>query len=177
MYRLINWFFLFSFIGYLLECVVLTYENIHLVFNRGFGHGPFCVIYGVGAAGALILLEPVSHSPVRLYLFSMIMATAIELFTGHVMVKLFGTFWWDYSRKPFNYKGMICLESSIAWGFLGILFFRFLNGLVFSIVDRIPEPFGGVVAGSLLFFYIGDFIYTMDHQLKKRKDTDRFKRL
>ena len=40
-YYMINWFFLCSLLGYLLECVVLTYENRTPVLNRGFGHGPF----------------------------------------------------------------------------------------------------------------------------------------
>ena len=45
----INWFFLYSFLGYLLECIVLTVEYKRPVVDRGFGHGPFCVIYGFGA--------------------------------------------------------------------------------------------------------------------------------
>ena len=51
-YYMINWFFLCSLLGYLLECVVLTWENHTPVLNRGFGHGPFCIIYGFGALGA-----------------------------------------------------------------------------------------------------------------------------
>ena len=60
---------------------------------------------GFGALGASILLKPVSDSYVELYLASMIMATLMELFTASVMIHLFGSFWWDYSEKPFNYKG------------------------------------------------------------------------
>ena len=37
----INWFFLYSFLGYLLECIVLTVEYKRPVVDRGFGHGPF----------------------------------------------------------------------------------------------------------------------------------------
>ena len=118
-YHTINWFFAFSFIGYLLECTVLSYENRRPVLNRGFGHGPFCVIYGFGALGACLILEPLAGQPVELYFASVVMATSMELVTAHIMIKLFGAFWWDYSQKPFNYKGIICLESSIAWGFLG----------------------------------------------------------
>ncbi len=129
-YHRINCFFLFSFLGYLLECAVLSYENKRPVFNRGFGHGPFCIIYGFGSVGASVLLSPFIDSPVRLYFASMVMATFMELVTAYMMIKLFGSFWWDYSRKPFNYKGIICLESSIAWGFLGIFYFRFLSGFV-----------------------------------------------
>ena len=49
LYQMINLFFLYSFLGYLLECAVLSFENRRPVMDRGFGHGPFCVIYGVGA--------------------------------------------------------------------------------------------------------------------------------
>ena len=126
-YHIVIWFFLCSLLGYLLECIVLTVEYKRPVLNQGFGHGPFCIIYGFGALGASILLKPVSDSYVELYLASMIMATLMELFTASVMIHLFGSFWWDYSEKPFNYKGIICLESSLGWGFLGIVYYGCAN--------------------------------------------------
>ena len=67
----INWFFLYSFLGYLLECIVLTVEYKRPVVDRGFGHGPFCVIYGFGAVGACLLLSPLSDHPIELYTASM----------------------------------------------------------------------------------------------------------
>ena len=140
LYQMINLFFLYSFLGYLLECVVLSFENRRPVMDRGFGHGPFCVIYGVGALGAYILLSPMVGRPVELYTASMAMATTMELFTANIMIRLFGAFWWDYSRKPFNYRGIICLESSLAWGFLGLFFFYFLDARVRQAVVRIPGP-------------------------------------
>lgn len=165
-YHTINWFFAFSFIGYLLECTVLSYENRRPVLNRGFGHGPFCVIYGFGALGACLILEPLAGQPVELYFASVVMATSMELVTAHIMIKLFGAFWWDYSRKPFNYKGIICLESSIAWGFLGLFFFKFLNGFVSQLVDVVPIGLERLVALGLLSFYVADFTYTMRYQFK-----------
>ena len=92
----INWFFLYSFLGYLLECIVLTVEYKRPVVDRGFGHGPFCVIYGFGAVGACLLLSPLSDHPIELYTASMTMATTMELITANVMIRLFGSFWWDH---------------------------------------------------------------------------------
>lgn len=171
-YHTINWFFTFSFLGYLLECTVLSYENKKPVINRGFGHGPFCIIYGFGAIGALLILEPISGNLVRLYFSTMVMATVMELVTAHMMIRLFGAFWWDYSQKPFNYKGIICLESSIAWGFLGIFFFYFLNGFVNQLVGLIPESLERMVAMSFFIFYVADFTYTMRSQLKAGNEED-----
>ena len=169
-YYMINWFFLCSLLGYVLECIVLTYENRTPVLNRGFGHGPFCIIYGFGAIGANLLLSPLAGSPVKLYLAAMIMATLMELVTARAMIRLFGSFWWDYSMKKFNYKGIICLESSIAWGFLGIFFFRFLNGFVNRMVGYIPETYEKVTALALVSFYFCDFTYTLYVQRHRQPD-------
>lgn len=172
MYHMINWFFLFSFLGYLLECLVLSIEYRRPVMNRGFGHGPFCIIYGFGAVGAYLLLRPFAANPVMLFLASMVMATCMEIVTAELMIRLFGSFWWDYSRKPFNYRGIICLESSIGWGFLGIIFFRFLDGFVHRVVAMVPEAHEGKLAGLLLMFYLMDFAYCMRLRLNGDDDDD-----
>ena len=169
MYHMINWFFLCSFLGYLLECVVLSWEYKRPVLDRGFGHGPFCIIYGFGAMGANLFLGPISDQPLLLYISSMSMATCMELVTAGVMIRLFGSFWWDYSKKKFNYKGIICLESSLGWGLLGIVFFRLLNVWVQGAVSRIPAGIGKYVALSLLMFYAADFLYSF-HLERREKD-------
>lgn len=171
-YSMINWFFGFSIFGYLLECVVLSLENRQLVLNRGFVHGPFCIIYGAGAAAACIFLAPIADSTLRLYIFSSLMATGMELVTAHAMIRLFGSFWWDYSRKPLNYRGMICLESSIGWGFLGIIFFRFLNRFMMSAVSLIPQQFERNIAILLVLYYTADFIYCLYDRMKNPPDDD-----
>ena len=160
-YGFINWFFMYSFIGYLLECVVLSIEYKRPVVDRGFGHGPFCIIYGFGALGACLLLKPVSERPLELYTASIAMATTMELVTANIMVRLFGAFWWDYSHKRFNYKGMVCLESSLAWGLLGLFFFYCLDNWVRSMVNSIPRYLGTVLAVGLTMFYLVDFLYCL----------------
>lgn len=168
-YHMINWFFAFSFCGYLLECMVLSYEYRTPVVNRGFGHGPFCIIYGFGAMGACLFLQPLASEPVKLYFATSLMATSMELVTAHLMIRLFGSFWWDYSHKRFNYKGIICLQSSVAWGFLGIIFFRFLNGFVHQMVGYIPGNLEKWTALMLLGFYLCDFVYSTYSQIHREE--------
>lgn len=170
-YHIVIWFFLCSLLGYLLECIVLSAEYRTPVLNRGFGHGPFCIIYGFGAIGASVLLKPVSGSYVELYFASMFMATLMELFTASVMIHLFGSFWWDYSAKPFNYKGIICLESSLAWGLLGIVYYGFLNGFLHNLAGMVPAWMEKGLALSLLIFYISDFLYSF-RQERREEDND-----
>lgn len=124
-YDFINWFFMYSFLGYLLECIVLSAEYKRPVVDRGFGHGPFCVIYGFGALGACMLLRPVSGSPMELYTASMAMATTMELVTANIMVRLFGSFWWDYSHKPLIIKEWSVWKAALHGDFWACFSFIF----------------------------------------------------
>lgn len=172
-YHMINWFFMFSFLGYLLECVVLTFEYKRPVLDRGFGHGPFCIIYGFGAVGAYAFLSPFADKTMLLYMASSAMATSMELVTAYMMIRLFGAFWWDYSKKKFNYKGIICLESSIGWGFLGIFFFRFLDGFVHNLVSYVPDALEQKLAVSLIFFYLLDFLYCLRVNMRETAEEEK----
>lgn len=112
---LINAFFLYSFLGWVMECIVIRREKGRWE-NRGFAHLPFCIIYGFGAMLGFALLRPFSGNYVLLYLVGAVLATLFEYLTARLMLRLFGTFWWDYTNKPFNYKGILCLESTLGWG-------------------------------------------------------------
>ena len=127
---LINAFFLYSFLGWVMECIVIRREKGRWE-NRGFAHLPFCIIYGFGAMLGFALLRPFSGNYVLLYLVGAVLATLFEYLTARLMLRLFGTFWWDYTNKPFNYKGILCLESTLGWVFIALLLFAFLHRLVF----------------------------------------------
>ncbi len=154
---LINAFFLYSFLGWIMECCVIRHEK-GIWENRGFAHLPFCVIYGFGAMIGYAVLAPISHNYVLLYIVGALAATALEYVTARIMLRLFGTFWWDYTNKRFNYKGILCLESTLAWGFVALFVFTFLHRAVFSIVMRLPERIGSALAFLLACAYGADFL-------------------
>lgn len=146
---LINAFFLYSFLGWVMECIVIRREKGRWE-NRGFAHLPFCIIYGFGAMLGFALLRPFSGNYVLLYLVGAVLATLFEYLTARLMLRLFGTFWWDYTNKPFNYKGILCLESTLGWGFIALLLFAFLHRLVFRAVLLIPDRVGLAAAFLLV---------------------------
>lgn len=156
-YNLLNYFFIYSFLGWCMECVVRSVEERTLIKDRGFVRLPFCTIYGAGALSAYYLLEPFSSNPVLLFFIGMILATAVEYATALLMTKLFGSFWWDYTKKPFNYKGILCLESSIAWGFLVIFLFKFLHPFIGEIISICPFEYGKIFISLLTVVYCIDF--------------------
>ena len=115
LYHLVLWFIVYSFLGWLVESIYMSICNRKIT-NRGFMKGPFCPIYGFGALLAYFILRPLEGNYFLLYLAGAILATAFEFLVGKLMLRFFGELWWDYKEKPFNYKGILCLESTLAWG-------------------------------------------------------------
>ena len=112
MSQLALWFFIYSFCGWAMECVVIRIQ-LGRWENRGFAKLPFCVIYGFGVFIAYHLFQPIEHNYVALYIWGCIAATIFEYLTAQVMLRLFDEVWWDYTHKKINYKGILCLQSGL----------------------------------------------------------------
>ena len=57
MYHFIQWFILYSFMGWVVESIYMSFCNRKLT-NRGFAFSPFCPIYAVGALSVYGMLRP-----------------------------------------------------------------------------------------------------------------------
>ncbi len=152
-------FFTYSFLGYIIECIVLSVGTRSLVLNRGFtGTLPLCIIYGFGAMIGFMVLSPFRHNLLLLFVVGAVFATTLEYMAAKIQIRLFGAHWWDYSKKPFNYKGILCLESTICWGFGAILVVHVLHRAVMAIVSHIPYQIATVLAVALVTLYVADFL-------------------
>lgn len=174
-YHVVLWFLGYSILGWIVESIYMSICNRKLT-NRGFTRGPMCPIYGVGALSVFFLLKPYSDDPVSLFFLGMFVATGLEFLTALIMNKIFGEIWWDYTEKPFNYKGIICLESSIAWGFYTLGLFLFLHGRMERAVEHIPVMIGKIGGTMLLMVYVIDFVTTI-YKEKKEDLPDRVSRI
>lgn len=165
-YHVVLWFLIYSILGWFVESVYMSLCN-KKVTNRGFARVPVCPIYGVGALTVFFILRPYSANPIKLFFMGMLLATAIEFITASIMNRFFGEIWWDYRNKPFNYKGIVCLESSIAWGFYTLALFAFLQNMVVGIVDEIPVMIGKIGGSIVLIVYVVDFFIMLYREKKE----------
>ena len=165
-YEVVMWFLTYSMMGWLVESIYMSFCN-HKITNRGFAKGPFCPIYGFGALTVFFILRPYSDNSILLFFLGSFLATTLEFLTALVMKRIFGEIWWDYHEKPFNYRGIICLESSITWGFYTLFLFMFLQNIVAAFVAMIPVRAGRVIGNLILIGYIMDFSATIYRQKKE----------
>lgn len=164
-------FFAYSFLGYVLECIVLTVEKRSVVVNRGFAsHLPFCIIYGFGAMTGYAVLEPLADNAVLLFLAGALGATVFEFLVAQIQIRLFGDFWWDYHKKRLNYRGIVCLESTLAWGIAAILVVRVAHRAVVGLVSRIPSHIAVVLAVGLVAAYLADFAWSARAAARQRRE-------
>jgi len=141
-------------LGWLTESIYMSICNRKIT-NRGFAKGPFCPIYGFGGVVGYLILHPLEGKYIELYLAGAVIATLFEFLVGKLMLAVFGELWWDYNEKPFNYKGIVCLESTIAWGFYAVVIIMFLNARIMDFIDRYPYKMGTrvcTVLGLIAFF-------------------------
>lgn len=132
-------FYLYCVLGWCFETAVVSVQQRHFV-NRGFLRGPMLPIYGFGATMLLHVSLPLYNRPVELFIASMIAATIFEYIVGVLMEKLFKVKYWDYSAHRFQFQGRICLQSSLCWGFLGLILARVIHPPVEAIVVWLPFP-------------------------------------
>lgn len=158
-YTVIQWLFFFyfyCFFGWIFESTFVSLKSRKFV-NRGFMRGPFLPIYGSGAIMMLVVSMPFQDNIVLTYVAGCIGATALELVTGMAMEALFKVRYWDYSNQKFNYKGHICLSSTIAWGFLTILMTELVHRGVERVVFAIPENVVTIVTVVVSVYIVADF--------------------
>lgn len=104
-----------------------------------------------------LILSPLRDKLVELYFLGAILATTFEYLVGVGMIRFLGELWWDYNNKPFNYRGIICLESTVAWGFYAIGIVQFVHDAMYHIIDKVQLQIGTRLIQGILFLVAIDY--------------------
>ncbi|MDR3806627.1 MAG: putative ABC transporter permease, partial [Faecalibacterium sp.] len=159
LYQILAYFLVYSCLGWCLEVVYAAATTGQIV-NRGFLNGPVCPIYGFGMVIVLFALTPFEHSTLALYIGGVILPSALELVGGWALYKLYHTRWWDYSDKPFNIGGYICLEFSLLWGVGTLVMMKAIHPTIAGLVELVPPFIGFILMCFLYAVYAADVVVT-----------------
>lgn len=174
LYDLLWLFFLYSFIGWILETVAAAVRNKRFV-NRGLVNLPFCIIYG----NAAIFITVFGQELRGIWLFagSMILATIFEWCAGHLIERLHRERWWDYSHLPWNLDGYICLPMSLLWGVLSFIMMKWCNPFVLRIWNFVPRLAGNIILAVLGTLLLVDILATLIILDGRSQRVHRWKRI
>ena len=157
LYHFFALFAIYSMVGWLIESIYMSFCN-HRITNRGFAKGPFCPIYGVGCLGGYLIFAPFRGRYLFVYIMGCIVATTFEYIVGRLMIHFLGELWWDYKEKPFNFQGIICLESTLAWGIYALVVVHLLHGFMIRLVDKIDKRMGILMLIVIYFLVFIDYM-------------------
>ena len=149
-------FYLFvigSFIGTILETIWAFCVDGHFEMRVGMVYGPFIPVYGGGACfltAALYKLYKLNDTLV--FVISAFVGASFEYFCSWLQEPMFGTVSWDYSDTPFNLDGRTNLMYALIWGFLGLVWVRYLYPWTAKLIEKIPKRAGAIITTFLIVF-------------------------
>ena len=121
----------------------------------------------------MILILGHLTNPVALFLLGAIVACVLEYLTSYGMEKLFHARWWDYSKQPFNFRGYICLEFSLIWGFAILFVVRIFQKYIDKLITgHDSSVLGWTILVILYVVYFVDFVVQNMYTIKCKNSSD-----
>ena len=98
----------------------LIYYGIELWARNGYSHPAMIIVGGICGVVVGLINEKFDYDmPLFSQMFiGAFIITIIEFVSGLILNVWLGLDIWDYSLKPLNVYGQICLENSVYWYFL-----------------------------------------------------------
>lgn len=141
-------FIIYSIGGWIYETAYSSIRRRRFC-NRGFGIGPWCPIYGIGGTIATALIP--NTLPLHLqFIESAFIMTALEYMSSVSMERMFGARWWDYTDKPLNIDGRVCLYGFLAFGFMCTVVVSFLSPSLTLLIDALPRDIVSAASSCII---------------------------
>lgn len=153
------YFVLYSFVGWVCETIFCSIAAKKFI-NRGFLSGPFCPIYGTGAVLVILLFSRYHDDLLALFFLSIVVTSIVEYITSWLLETLFHLSLWDYSNKPFNLNGRICLRNSVLFGLMSVAMVEWIHPFVQRMLSNLPQTALILAVVLLSVYFIADLVLT-----------------
>jgi len=161
-HELFLYFFLYSFLGWLMETCYCSIREKRLV-PRGFLYGPICPIYGIGVLLMILFFTPLKANIFLFYITAVVVMTSWEYFVGWFLETTTHVKYWDYSDSRFNIKGRVCLWVALTWGALSYIMIFWVHPPIEALYERIPLPLIYTLCAALGALLVVDTVLTVRH--------------
>ncbi|NLY82664.1 MAG: hypothetical protein GX078_07800 [Clostridiales bacterium] len=148
--------YIYSFIGWVYESAYSSIRERRWI-NRGFMHGPFLTIYGMGGIICVQSAILAGGDALKTFMYAFVICTAMELSTGLLMEKLFKVRYWDYTQVPLNIKGYVCFPVSMFWGICAVFIYKYIQAPISNAVSYIEPNYLEVFVYALTIACAIDF--------------------
>lgn len=158
--RLLAYFIIYSFLGFIVETIFGILTKGVLESRQSCLFGPFCCIYGVGAALMIPGLQKFKKSNLGIFIAGAIEGSMVEYALSWIGEVFFKIKWWDYSNMPFNINGRITLVFTIFWGLLSLGLIRFINPYIEKMINKLSKKWYNILTFGFTAFLLADLLIT-----------------
>lgn len=155
-------FFTTSLIGGLLESFYVWFRFGH--FNiGGFLYGPWRPIYGVGCLILYFITEILKkRQKSDLFIFGICasVCTIFEYISSWLLEVIFKRTWWNYEGDFLSINGRVSLFTTIAWGFLGLFFLKYLEPNIRKSFEKFSLVEISFITFLLIALFFMDYVYS-----------------
>lgn len=151
---LLWYFWIYSFLGWLVERFFAAASRSEDRRRRCLLVLPLCPVYGLGML-AVLALPPMGW--LGLMILGGLAATAVEYVYHWAGERFLGVRFWDYARVPGNLQGRVCLPFTLAWGVLVWAAVRFVQPGVAALAESFPAA----VTFACLLLFTADLVCSL----------------
>ncbi len=161
LYNLFWIFIVGCVVGWLVEGVFSLIKWKEFINHSAVVIGPFNMAYGLGALMLTALLYKFrDEKNIKIFLIGFIGGSILEYIMSWGMELVLGFTAWDYSRKPLNLNGRICVRYSLFWGILGVLWIKYIYPFIANLLEKMDKNLGKRLAIFLSIFLVFDIFLT-----------------
>ena len=161
LYNLFWTFIVGCVVGWLVEGVFSLIKWREFINHSAVVIGPFNMAYGLGALMLTALLYKFrDEKNIKIFLIGFIGGSILEYIMSWGMELVLGFSAWDYSRKPLNLNGRICVRYSLFWGFLGVVWIKYIYPYISKLLEKMNKDIGRKFAIFLSIFLAFDIFLT-----------------
>lgn len=154
-YKLTMLFFVGAFLGDIIETLFCRLTAGVWMSRSSVVWGPFSIVWGLGFAGATMLLYKYrERTETFLFVSGTFLGGAFEYLCSVFTEIAFGTVFWDYSEIPFNLGGRINLLYCFFWGIVAVIWFKKVYPKISALIEKMPMRVGKCVTWVLIVFMI-----------------------
>lgn len=148
-------FFIASITGFLWEVIIFLCLDGSF-YKRGFFYGPWLPVYGIGTIIIYLVLNKKRDRPATCFLYSSVIGTVVELFTGWLLDSFFHIRYWNYDGQFLHFKGYICLYSIVGFGLCGAFMICKVIPQILKLWNKVPTNVQKLILTTLLVLFAID---------------------
>ncbi len=163
MYYYLNYFFVFSILGHLIETIMFKIFDWDL--ESGFLYGYWTPVYGIGVVLILLISKKIFEKVklnkfVEIIIFLIVITavlTLTEFIGGNLLELLFKREFWNYSDHKYHFGKYIALDISVVWMISSLVFLYLIRPWMDKIINKIPK----IVTYIFVVLFVIDLMFTL----------------